>query len=202
MDKQKKTILFNKKRIQIKNMKEEKKGDNKIRKRFIVPQNFLCDDNNKTAFLTARVEYNNEKKTWTATICNDFISGFANDIEASYNDIKKLYESEAKKEFNIKPKNVIQSAFSNPFIGDIDFEKKEYDRVEITCSCQKLYNFYFPQPCICNDDMKARNKMCYSCYTTSRRSCYRYCNSQGHSKGQHYYAKPKPDGNGFTFEYK
>lgn len=95
-------------RTEEKNTDENKKGTNEeyIRKRYMIPQNFLEinkeEKQESTAFLTARVEYNSETKTWKATICNDFISGFANDIESSYNDIKKLYDSEKNNTFTAK----------------------------------------------------------------------------------------------------
>lgn len=65
---------------------------NKNRKRYIIPQDFKTDDESKTAFVNAFVEYNSQEKTWSAKICNDFITGFANNIKASYDDVKEIYK--------------------------------------------------------------------------------------------------------------
>jgi hypothetical protein len=55
--------------------------------------------------------------------------------------------------------------------------KLEYNKLPINpkCTCMKIYNFYKPKPCKCTDDMKARNKCCYSCNLTQRRTCHYNC---------------------------
>ena len=66
-------------------------------------------------------------------------------------------------------------------------QSREYTKLPVDprCTCGKIYNFYFPEPCECTDDMRHRGKCCQSCNLTQSRSCHRDCPVNGGKKQAH-----------------
>jgi len=62
----------------------------KVLKRFILPQDYSKSNESATACVNAEIKYIHSEKKWHVKICRDFIHGFADNTKMLYDDIENL----------------------------------------------------------------------------------------------------------------
>lgn len=64
----------------------------KVLKRFILPQDYSKSTKSATACVNAEIKYIHSEKKWHVKICRDFIHGFADNTKMLYDDIENLHK--------------------------------------------------------------------------------------------------------------